>query len=138
MGIFLTGCALNAPAARNGIVSLTIDNRRPITGAGLIGSIAVAICRFVGARHIVVTDLSDYRLGLAKKMGASVTLNPTRESIADAIKTLKMSNGFDVGLEMSGSPASCCQSRRSVSWMPSPPLRWYIHISPAPKERVLR
>jgi len=78
-----------------------------ITGAGLIGSIAVAICRFVGARHIVVTDLSDYRLDLAKKMGATRVVNPKKgEKIKDVMKELGMSNGFDVGLEMSGSPAA--------------------------------
>ncbi len=75
-----------------------------ITGAGLIGSMAVAICKFAGARHIVVTDLSDYRLELAKKMGATMTINPANQSLDYAIKTLNMSNGFDVGLEMSGSP----------------------------------
>jgi threonine 3-dehydrogenase len=78
-----------------------------ITGAGLIGSIAVAISRFVGARHIVVTDLSDYRLELAKKMGATKVVNPKKgEKIKDVMKELGMSNGFDVGLEMSGSPAA--------------------------------
>jgi len=75
-----------------------------ITGAGLIGSMATAICRFAGARYVVVSDLSDYRLDIAKKMGATLTVNPSKgESIADAIKQLKM-RGFDIGLEMSGSP----------------------------------
>lgn len=75
-----------------------------ITGAGLIGSMATAICRYAGARHIVVSDLSDYRLGLAKKMGAELTINPSKgETIEDAMKALKI-KGFDVGLEMSGSP----------------------------------
>ncbi len=75
-----------------------------ITGAGLIGSMATAICRFAGARYIVVSDISDYRLELAKKMGATMTINPTKgETIEGAIDTLKM-NGFDIGLEMSGSP----------------------------------
>lgn len=75
-----------------------------ITGAGLIGSMATAICRYAGARHIVVSDLSDYRLDLAKKMGAELTVNPSKgESIEEAMKTLKI-KGFDVGLEMSGSP----------------------------------
>ncbi|MBI4583205.1 MAG: L-threonine 3-dehydrogenase [Planctomycetes bacterium] len=73
-----------------------------ITGAGPIGIMAAAICRFVGARHIVVTDLNDYRLALARKMGASRAINVTRASIEDAIKDLRMSNGFDIGLEMSG------------------------------------
>ncbi|WP_286741198.1 L-threonine 3-dehydrogenase [Psychrobacter sp. UBA3068] len=75
-----------------------------ITGAGLIGSMATAICRFAGARNIVVSDISDYRLELAKKMGATMTINPAKgETIEGAIDELKM-HGFDVGLEMSGSP----------------------------------
>lgn len=75
-----------------------------ITGAGLIGSMATAICRYAGARHIVVSDLSDYRLDLAKKMGAGLTINPSiGETIEDAKKKLGI-KGFDIGLEMSGSP----------------------------------
>ncbi|NDW13515.1 L-threonine 3-dehydrogenase [Bacteroides sp. 214] len=75
-----------------------------ITGAGLIGSMATAICRFAGARYIVVSDLSDYRLDIAKRMGATLTINPAKgETVEQAMKQLKMS-GFDVGLEMSGSP----------------------------------
>jgi threonine 3-dehydrogenase len=75
-----------------------------ITGAGLIGCMATAICRFAGARHIVVSDLSDYRLDIAKKMGATLTINPSKgETIEQAIKDLHM-HGFDIGLEMSGSP----------------------------------
>ncbi len=75
-----------------------------ITGAGLIGSMATAVARFAGARYVVVSDLSDYRLDIAKKMGATMTVNPSKgETIEQAIKTLGM-RGFDVGLEMSGSP----------------------------------
>lgn len=74
-----------------------------ITGAGLIGSMAVAICRFAGARHIVVTDISEYRLDIARKMGATRVIDPRKTSIADVKKELGMV-GFDVGLEMSGSP----------------------------------
>ena len=75
-----------------------------IPGAGLIGSMATAICRFAGARNIVVSDISDYRLELAKKMGATMTINPAKgETIEGAIAELKM-HGFDIGLEMSGSP----------------------------------
>ena len=75
-----------------------------ITGAGLIGSMAIAVARFAGARYIVASDLSDFRLDIAKKMGADVVINPTRgEKISDAVKRLGM-RGFDVGLEMSGSP----------------------------------
>lgn len=77
-----------------------------ITGAGLIGSMATAICKFAGARHIVVSDLSEYRLDIARKMGATVTVNLTKgETIEGAVKQLRMS-GFDIGLEMSGSPAA--------------------------------
>ncbi len=75
-----------------------------ITGAGLIGTMATAICRFAGARNIVVSDLSDYRLEIAKKMGATLTVNPSKgETIEGAMKELHMV-GFDIGLEMSGSP----------------------------------
>jgi threonine 3-dehydrogenase len=75
-----------------------------ITGAGLIGCMATCICRFAGARYVVVTDLSDYRLNIARKMGATLTVNPTKgETVAAAMKQLAM-HGFDIGLEMSGSP----------------------------------
>ncbi len=75
-----------------------------ITGAGLIGNMAIAVCRFAGARHIVVSDLSEYRLKIAKKLGATLCINPSKgETIEKAIKDLKM-HGFDIGLEMSGSP----------------------------------
>lgn len=75
-----------------------------ITGAGLIGCMATAICRFAGARYVVVSDLSDYRLDIAKKMGATLTINPSKgETIEGAIEQLGM-RGFDIGLEMSGSP----------------------------------
>ncbi len=75
-----------------------------ITGAGLIGTMATAICRFAGARNIVVSDLSEYRLDIARKMGATVTINPSKgETIESAMKQLHM-RGFDIGLEMSGSP----------------------------------
>ncbi len=77
-----------------------------ITGAGLIGCMATAICRFAGARNIVVSDLSDYRLNIAKQMGATLTINPSKgESIEGAIRQLRM-HGFDIGLEMSGSPVA--------------------------------
>ena len=75
-----------------------------ITGAGPIGIMAVAICRYAGARHIVITDINDYRLELARKMGASVALNVTHGSLDDTIRELGMEEGFDVGLEMSGNP----------------------------------
>ncbi len=77
-----------------------------ITGAGPIGIMAVAIARYAGARHIVITDVNDYRLQLARKMGASVALNVTRDSIDDTMRTLGMEEGFDVGMEMSGNPTA--------------------------------
>jgi len=73
-----------------------------ITGAGPIGIMAVAICKHVGARHIVITDVNDYRLELAKKMGATRVVNPKREALEPVMKELGMTEGFDVGLEMSG------------------------------------
>ena len=77
-----------------------------ITGAGPIGIMAVAIARYAGARHIVITDINDYRLELARKMGASAALNVTRESIDDTMQALGMEEGFDVGMEMSGNPTA--------------------------------
>lgn len=77
-----------------------------ITGAGPIGVMAAAIARHCGARHVVVTDVNDYRLELAQKMGASRTVNVTREKIADVMRELGMQEGFDVGLEMSGVPSA--------------------------------
>ena len=73
-----------------------------ITGAGPIGCMAAAVVKHAGARFVVVTDVNDYRLELAKKMGADVTVNVTREKIDDVEKKLGMHEGFDVGLEMSG------------------------------------
>jgi threonine 3-dehydrogenase len=75
-----------------------------ITGAGPIGVMACAIARYAGARHIVITDVNDYRLDLARQLGASVALDVTRETIDDTMKTLGMTEGFDVGMEMSGNP----------------------------------
>src|SRR5690348_8924889 len=77
-----------------------------ITGAGPIGIMAAAIARFVGARHVVVTDVNDYRLDLARRMGATLAVNVTRTSIDDAMRALDMKEGFDVGLEMSGHGAA--------------------------------
>ncbi len=75
-----------------------------ITGAGPIGCMATAIARHAGARHVVVTDVNPYRLHLAKKMGASLTLDVRHRTIEDALNMLHMKEGFDVGLEMSGNP----------------------------------
>ena len=75
-----------------------------ITGAGPIGIMAVAICSFVGARNIVITDINDFRLDLARKMGATKTINVKNERIGNVYSELNMTSGFDVGLEMSGNP----------------------------------
>jgi len=78
-----------------------------ITGAGPIGVMAAGVVRHAGARHVVVTDVNDYRLGLAKKMGATVALNVRNgPPLAEVQEQLGMKEGFDVGLEMSGSPAA--------------------------------
>ena len=75
-----------------------------ITGAGPIGCMAAAIVKFAGARHVVITDFNQYRLDLAAKLGATRTVNLKQEKLEDVMKELGMSEGFDVGLEMSGSP----------------------------------
>jgi threonine 3-dehydrogenase len=75
-----------------------------ITGAGPIGAMAAAVCKHAGARHVVITDVIDSRLELARTLGATRTVNVTRERIADVQTKLGMSEGFDVGLEMSGNP----------------------------------
>ena len=75
-----------------------------VCGAGPIGMMAAAICKFSGSRNIVVTDINDYRLNLAKDLGASRTVNPRKEDIGTVFEELGISHGFDVGLEMSGNP----------------------------------
>ncbi|MDJ0790808.1 MAG: L-threonine 3-dehydrogenase [Acidimicrobiia bacterium] len=77
-----------------------------ITGSGPIGMMAVAIARHVGARYIVVTDINEYRLELAETMGADRELHAGRDSLSETMRELGMKEGFDVGLEMSGSPAA--------------------------------
>jgi threonine 3-dehydrogenase len=77
-----------------------------ITGAGPIGCMAAAVCKFAGARHIVVTDVNPYRLHLAASLGATRTVNVARESLADVKLELEMKEGFDVCLEMSGHPGA--------------------------------
>lgn len=75
-----------------------------ITGAGPIGIMAAAIARKAGARHVVITDINEYRLELASKMGATHTVNVSKTSLREAIKTIDLPHGFTVGLEMAGSP----------------------------------
>jgi len=75
-----------------------------VTGAGPIGLMSVAIAKHVGARNIVVTDINPYRLNLAKEMGATRVVDVRTEKLEDVMQELGMQEGFDVGLEMSGSP----------------------------------
>ena len=77
-----------------------------ITGCGPIGCMAVAIAKHAGARYVVATDVNPYRLDLARKMGATVAVDVRSEKLKDVQKRLGMKEGFDVGLEMSGSPAA--------------------------------
>ncbi|RTR02343.1 L-threonine 3-dehydrogenase [Halomonas nitroreducens] len=77
-----------------------------ITGAGPIGAMAAAVCRHAGARHVVITDLNPSRLALAETLGATRTVDVRRESLAEVQRSLGMTEGFDVGLEMSGSPVA--------------------------------
>lgn len=77
-----------------------------ITGAGPIGCMAAAIARHAGARYVVVTDINPYRLELAKKLGATRVVNAANENLKDVQKELGMKEGFDVAMEMSGSPAA--------------------------------
>lgn len=77
-----------------------------ITGAGPIGIMGAAIAKHAGARYVVVTDVNDHRLALAKQMGATVAVNVQREKLRDVQAQLGMKEGFDVGLEMSGNPTA--------------------------------
>jgi threonine 3-dehydrogenase len=101
-----------------------------ITGAGPIGIMAAAIVKHAGARFIVVTDVNDYRLKLAKQMGATVALNVKSGSLAEVQQQLGMKEGFDVGLEMSGNPqafrdmidAMCHGGKIAMLGIPSEPI----------------
>jgi threonine 3-dehydrogenase len=73
-----------------------------VTGAGPIGCMAAAVVRHAGARHVVVTDVNEYRLELARRMGATLAVNPRERQLGDVQRELGMKEGFDVGLEMSG------------------------------------
>ena len=109
-----------------------------ITGAGPIGIMAVAVARHAGARNVVITDVNDYRLDLAKKMGATVACNVKHRSLADVQSQLGMKEGFDVGLEMSGSPdalrsmlANMCHGGKiAMLGIPSEPIAidWNIVV----------
>jgi threonine 3-dehydrogenase len=92
-----THTALSFPMAGEDVV---------ITGAGPIGLMAAAIARHVGARHVVVSDVSDFRLDLAREAGADLVVNAAQQDLGSAMRELGMREGFDVGLEMSGAPAA--------------------------------
>ena len=101
-----------------------------ITGAGPIGLMAAAVCRHVGARFIVITDVSTPRLELAKRMGVDLAVDVSRQRITEAQRELGMREGFDIGLEMSGHPAALPEmlenmnhgGRIAVLGLPSAPV----------------
>ena len=101
-----------------------------ITGAGPIGIMAAAVVKHAGARFVVITDMNEYRLDLARRMGVTVALNVKEESIRDVQNRLGMKEGFDVGLEMSGNPAAfremlenmCHGSKIAMLGIPSEPI----------------
>ena len=77
-----------------------------ITGAGPIGIMAAAVAKHVGARHVVITDVNEFRLDLATKMGATRAVNVSKQSLTEVMAELGMTEGFDVGMEMSGVPTA--------------------------------
>ena len=101
-----------------------------ITGAGPIGAMAAAVCRHAGARHVVITDINPQRLILAEKLGATCVVNAATQNLADVRRNLGMSEGFDVGLEMSGHPSAfkdmlanmCHGGKVAMLGIPSEPL----------------
>jgi threonine 3-dehydrogenase len=86
-----------------------------VAGAGPIGAMSVAIARHCGARYVVITDFNDYRLRLAAAMGADIAVNLNDSTIDDAMRSLGMKEGFDVGFEMSGSPRALDDMIRTMS-----------------------
>jgi threonine 3-dehydrogenase len=86
-----------------------------ITGAGPIGCMAAAICRYAGARHVVVTDVNPHRLELARKMGTTLTVDVRTRKLDEVMRELDMKEGFDVGLEMSGNPAAFRDMLRAMA-----------------------
>ena len=80
-----------------------------ITGAGPIGMIAAGICKYAGARRVVITDVNDYRLELARSMGADAAVNVARDDLTETMHKQGLVEGFDIGLEMSGSGAALHQ-----------------------------
>ena len=109
-----------------------------ITGAGPIGIMAAAIARHAGARHVVITDVNPFRLELARKMGATLAVDPRTQSLTEVQKQLDMREGFDVGLEMSGNPQAfrdmlanmCHGGKIAMLGFPSEPIEidWNIVV----------
>ena len=105
-----------------------------ITGAGPIGIMAIPVVQRAGARHVVITDLNPFRLELARKMGATLALNPMETPLKEIQKQLNMTEGFDVGLEMSGNPQALSEMIANMSHgakiallgipAKSPPMDW--------------
>ena len=101
-----------------------------VTGAGPIGIMGAAVAKHAGARYVVITDVNDCRLALAKQMGADVTVNVSRENLRDVQHRLGMKEGFDVGLEMSGNPVAfremidqmCHGGKIALLGIPSEPM----------------
>ena len=101
-----------------------------VTGAGPIGIMAAAVARHAGARHVVITDVNDKRLELARKVGVSRAVNPKQQSLAEVQKELDMVEGFDIGLEMSGNPQAfadmianmCHGGRIAMLGIPAQPM----------------
>ena len=86
-----------------------------ITGAGPIGIMAAAVARHAGARHVVITDVNSYRLDLAARLGATRTVRIDRESLPEVEAQLGMTEGFDIGLEMSGAPSAFRQMLETIN-----------------------
>lgn len=109
-----------------------------ITGAGPIGIMAAAIARKAGARRVVITDLNEYRLDLAKKMGATHAIDIRKENLKDVMKSIGVEYGFTVGLEMSGHPnglatlLDCAQHGAKIALLgilpPNCPIDWDLVI----------
>ena len=86
-----------------------------ITGAGPIGCMAAAICKHAGAKTVIITDINDYRLSLAKSLGADILINPTTQSLSSILKDLNLENEIKVGLEMSGNPLAFNDMLKNLS-----------------------
>ena len=101
-----------------------------ITGAGPIGIMAIPVVKQAGARHVVITDVNEYRLDLARRMGATMAVNVSKENLVDVQKRLGMKEGFDIGLEMSGNPLAfkgmidsmCHGGKIAMLGIPSEPM----------------